>query len=352
MPRVADRYPLDLAVEVYAQHHWERVSMQDLSRAGMFVAMSGLPVGTPIVVALMHGDTRVVSQARVAHALTPVNAELLGRLPGLGLAFREPADAAFAEAVEALLRRARTKQPEHSHVVVAAPEGRMLERLSAALGDAGFSVATASTGMEVIALANRRLPSLVLVDRHMPFVDGLRLIEMLANHDKLAAVPVVLMAGDSADVDAAFARGAADAIVKPFTLGELIARARRVAQMPRRAERMSLAGSLADLELASVLILLEQQRKTGRVVLSNGHAAWIDIVDGRIVDAGWSLDKSHPRAIVMDLLDWRHGTFKLTASPARRRDVDLALTITHVLLEQARLRDEASAPIRRPGTAI
>ena len=42
-------------------------------------------------------------------------------------------------------------------------------------------------------------------------------------------------------------------------------------------------------------------------------------------------------AVVMDLLDWQHGTFRLSASPSRRRDVDLALPITHLLLEQATL---------------
>jgi CheY-like chemotaxis protein len=347
--RAADRYPVDLTVEVYASHRWDRVAMQDISRAGMFVAFGGtLPVGSPVVIALQHGDTRVVSPARVTHCLGAEDAAALGRVPGVGLAFREPPDEAFAEAVEALLRRARTKQPEHSHVVVAAPESRLLERLSVALGDAGFSVATATTGMEVLGAAARRVPDLVLVDRHTPFIDGLRLIEMLALDEKLASVPVVVMADDAGDLEVAFQRGAADAIVKPFTIVELIARTRRVAQLPRRAEKMSLAGSLGDLELAAVLILLEQQRKTGRIVLSNGHAAWIDIVDGRIVDAGWSVDKSHPRSIVMELLEWKHGTFKLSASPSRRRDVDLALPITHLLLEQARIQDEKSAPIRRP----
>ena len=43
------------------------------------------------------------------------------------------------------------------------------------------------------------------------------------------------------------------------------------------------------------------------------------------------------------MLGWKHGTFKLSTSPARqRRTIDLALPITHLLLEQARLADEAS----------
>src|SRR5690606_22762107 len=91
-----------------------------------------------------------------------------------------------------------------------------------------------------------------------------------ANDDGLAAVPAIVMANEPSELELAFQRGAADAIVKPFSMVELIARARRVAQLPRRSERLALSGSLADVELAAVLLMLEQQRMSGRIVLANG----------------------------------------------------------------------------------
>lgn len=343
MPRISDRFALDLTVELYTGARWERLPMQDLSRTGMFIAMAlPLPLGAPVVVSFVHAGVRAQNPARVTHVIDVDEARALSRTPGIGVSFREPHDPAFAAAIEALLRRARTKQPEHSHIIVADPETRVLERLSTALGDAGFSVATASTALELFGAAMRRVPQVMLVDRNTPIVDGLQLIERIANDDRLAAVPVVMMTREPHDIGAAFARGAADCVLKPFTMTEVIARTRRVAQQPRRVENMSLAGSLADVELAAVLTLLEQQRKTGRIVVSNGNAAWIDIVDGRVIDAGWTLDKSHPRTIVMAMLDWKQGTFKLAPSANKRRDVDLALPITHLLLEQARLADEAA----------
>ena len=343
MPRLSDRYALDLTIELYVSHRWERVSVQDLSRTGMFVSY-GVPIAinTPVIVAFVHAGERVLNPARVTHVLGSEEARLLGRTPGIGILFREPHDPAFAAAVEQLLRRARTKQPEHSHIIVADPETRVLERLSTALGDAGFSVATASTAAELFGAAVRRTPQVMLVDRETPIIDGFSLLEHIANDDKLSAVPVIMMTREPGDIAEAFQRGAADVVLKPFSMLEVIARTRRVAQQPRRAEKMSLAGSLADVELASVLTLLEQQRKSGRIVVSNGNAGWIDIVDGRVVDAGWSLDNSHPRTIVMSMLEWKHGTFKLSPSANKRRDVDLALPITHLLLEQARLADEAA----------
>jgi CheY-like chemotaxis protein len=341
VPRQSERYALDLSVMLYAAHQWRSVSMQDVSRTGMFIACPPLAVGTPVVVAFDINGTRVANPARVTHCLTPEDAHALCRAPGVGLAFFEPVDMQFAVAIENLLRRARTLQPHQFHIVVSSSAPRVLERLSNALGAAGFSVATASNGLELFSACSRQKPNVLLVDRATPMIDGFQLLERLANDDELASVPVVFMTSEPSDVEPAFQKGAADVVMKPFTLVEVIARVRRVAETPKRAERVLLTGSLGELGLASVLTMLELEKKTARLVASNGHAAWIDIVEGRIVDAGWSLGVSHPRAIVLALLDWERGTFKLVASPPSRRETQLAMPITHLILEQARLRDEA-----------
>lgn len=327
---------------LYASQEWRHVAMHDISRSGMFVAASPLPIGTPVVVALDINGARVANPARVTHCLTPDEAAALCRTPGVGLAFREPVDVGFAVAIENLMRRARTRQPQQFHIVVADSEPRVLERLSTALGAAGFSVATASNGLEVFGACLRQKPDVVLVDRATPMVDGFSLIERIATDDRLSSVPAVVTTTEPSDIELAFQRGAADVIMKPFTLVEAIARVRRVAETPKRGERVLLTGSIGELGLASVLTMLELEKKTARLVASNGHAAWIDIVDGRIVDAGWSLGTSHPRAVVLALLDWTQGSFKLVASPQHQRQTRLALPITHMLLEQARLRDEAT----------
>jgi CheY-like chemotaxis protein len=342
VPRQSERYAQDLIVELYANGNWRRTALQDISRTGMFLATNdAVAANATVIVAFTTDDgARVSSLARVTHALAADDAEVLGRARGLGIEFRDPQDAAFSEAVEAILRRARTRQPEHSHIVVGAAEPRLLERLSTALGAAGFSVSVATNGLEVWGACMRRTPDLVLVDFDLPMLDGPSIVEKLACDDALASVPAILMAGDANMLGPALARGAADVILKPFTLLELIARTRRVALQPKRTERVSLSGSLTDVGLGVLLTLIEQQRKSSRIVLSNGDAAWLDVVDGRIVDAGWSRGVAHARTIVMELLDWERGSFKLVPSPARSRSSDLVLPVTHLLLEHARLRDE------------
>jgi len=346
VPRQSERYALDLNIWIYASDCWRHAVTQDVSRTGMFVACPPLPAGTPVVVAFDHDGARVANPARVTHCLAPDDARELGRVPGVGVAFYDPIDIGFAVAIDNLVRRARTQQPREFHIVVADAELRVLERLSTALDGAGFSVATASTGLELFGACLRQKPHVVLVDRATPMVDGFQLIERLACDDRLASIPVVVMTNDPNDIEPAFQKGAADVILKPFTLVEAIARVRRVAATPRRAERVLLSGSIGELGLAAVLTMMELEKKTGRLVASNGHAAWVDIVEGRVVDAGWSLGTSHPRAVVMSLLDWQQGTFKLVASPRRLRDSELSMPVTHLLLEQARLRDEADEAAR------
>jgi twitching motility two-component system response regulator PilH len=342
VPRQSERYALTMNVMVYASHQWRHVTMQDISRSGMFVASSPIPVGTPVVVAFDVDGTRVASPARVTHSLGPDDATALCRTPGVGLTFREPVDPEFSAAIESLLRRARTTQPREFHIVIADGELRVLERLSTALGGAGFSVGTATNGLEVFGACLRQKPDVVLVDRATPMVDAFQLIERLATDERLSSVPVVVTTSEASDIEPAFQRGAADVIMKPFTLVEVIARVRRIAETPRRAEHVLLSGSIGDLGLSAVLTMMELEKKTGRLVASNGNAAWIDIVEGRIVDAGWSLGNNHPRAVVLALLDWQQGSFKLVATPTPARPMQLAMPITHLILEQARLRDEAA----------
>jgi CheY-like chemotaxis protein len=341
--RQADRYAVDLPVDLFASGQRQHAALQDLSRSGMFLQMAQpLPVGTLVHVAMAPDGDPLVTAARVTHSLDEADARALGRFPGVGVAFRAPlerADELFARAVERLLaRRARATPPDRVHVVVADPEPRLLERLSTALGDAGFSVATATNGMEAIGACLRRTPDVVLLERTMPVVDGFQVIDQLAQQAELAAVPVIVTSSEPSDLGPAFDRGAADFIPKPFTALEMIVRARRAAN--RNATRVALRGSLAEIDLPALLTMLEQQRKTGRLELRE-LGGWIDLVDGYVAAVGRANRDGDPLAILMSMLDDAHGAFELITGGAPRTDAPLGVPIIHLLLEHARRRDES-----------
>jgi CheY-like chemotaxis protein len=350
---------MDLQVELTIDGQRQWVALQDLSRTGMFLQVSRpIPIGTTLRVAFeIAGSTnaerkRVATDATVTHLLVPEDALRLGRYPGIGIRFREPAepgDQLFALAVERMCRAQRSSTPNIGlHIVIADADTRMLQRQSNALAEAGFSVATATTGMEAIAACLRKRPDVVVVDRNLPVFDGFRVLETLAEDGTFAAVPVVVTSADLNDLAPSFERGAMDFIAKPFTMLELIVRARRLAHAsPRASDRVLLAGTLSDITLPALLTMFEIERKTGRLALTGEHVAWIDIVEGRIASAGSATGETDARAVLMTLLDWTCGSFELTGI-AGPHDGDLALPITHLLLEHACLRDEQGREITPP----
>ena len=228
-------------------------------------------------------------------------------------------------------------------IVVADPQTRILERLSTALGSAGFAVATATNGMEAIGACLSRTPDVVLVERDMPVVDGLHVLQEMGRHANLASVPVMMMSADASEVVRlqAFQLGAMDFIPKPFTVLEVILRARRWARASQRdTERILLRGALADLGMPALMSMLEQEKKSGQLsVIREQAVAWIDFVDGRIARVRSSALDADSREILMDVLDWQDGFFELSAG-ALETTTEFDASVTHMLIEHARRRDE------------
>jgi len=92
----------------------------------------------------------------------------------------------------------------------------------------GHEVVVAEDGAEAIALAECRLPDIILMDVMMPEVDGFIALEALKAHENTADIPVVLMSAGCVrryDVRRGLALGAIDYLKKPFGivgLGKLL----------------------------------------------------------------------------------------------------------------------------------
>jgi DNA-binding response OmpR family regulator len=200
--------------------------------------------------------------------------------------------------------------------------------------------------MEAIGACLTKTPDVVLMERDMPVVDGLHVLQEMGRHTELAAVPVMLMSAEATDLVRlqAFQLGAMDFIPKPFTALEVILRARRWARARQRdTERVVLRGTLAELALATLLTMFEQERKTGQLSVTREHSvAWIDFVEGRIVRARSSELDADSHTILMTVLDWKEGYFELSSGMPMDGAAELETTVTHILLEHARRSDEAT----------
>jgi two-component system response regulator MprA len=103
------------------------------------------------------------------------------------------------------------------------PIRRMLERTFAA---EGYQVATAADGGSALAVVERSVPDLLVLDIAMPGLDGLAVCRRLRRAG--FAFPILLLTARDAISDrvAGLDAGADDYLVKPFASEELVARAR------------------------------------------------------------------------------------------------------------------------------
>jgi CheY-like chemotaxis protein len=84
---------------------------------------------------------------------------------------------------------------------------------------------TATTGRDGIQAAASTQPALILLDNRLPDSSGEQVLGQLAASPATAAIPVIILSGDSgqATVSELLAAGAADFLAKPFDIHQLLA---------------------------------------------------------------------------------------------------------------------------------
>ena len=348
MRRRTARVVLSLTVELTVGSRTIKVVSQDMTPFGMFLRLPDpIPIGTVVELAITPDGERVVSAAVVAHVLPESEAVQLGRKPGIGVVFRGDPDGPFVAAIVRLIENSPQVQRNEDdiHIVVADPSTRLLERLSTAFDNAGFSVRTATNGMEALGAALSRRPDVVMAARDMPVMNGLALLEEMGRHGDLASVPVMIIGETSTDLIRleAFQQGAMDFVPKPFTALEVILRARRLARAykKREGERVILRGTIDNLGLPTLLAMLEQDKKTGVLRLTRDEVvAWLGFADGRLMRVRASDIRADSRSTLMRVLGWNSGYFELSEGTSEGPP-ELEGSVTHLLLEHARIADES-----------
>lgn len=91
---------------------------------------------------------------------------------------------------------------------------------------AGHDVISATDGELGLELALAEKPDLIVLDWMMPKLDGIRVCELVRHADPERDIKVLMLTARSQqkDVDRAYAAGADEYIVKPFSSRELITR--------------------------------------------------------------------------------------------------------------------------------
>jgi two-component system KDP operon response regulator KdpE len=110
-------------------------------------------------------------------------------------------------------------------IIVIEDEAQIRRFLRTSLVSEGYQVIEAETGRQGLIEAATRKPDLLIIDLGLPDMDGIEVVRELR---AWSSVPVVILSARSQESDkiSALDAGADDYLVKPFGVGELLARIR------------------------------------------------------------------------------------------------------------------------------
>ena len=97
---------------------------------------------------------------------------------------------------------------------------------------AGYEVLAVEDGGAALEAVRLHRPTALLLDVHMPVMDGFEVLRRLKHDPQMSETAVVMLtaSGLPDDIVEALDLGAADYVTKPFNPAELIARVRRIAR--------------------------------------------------------------------------------------------------------------------------
>ncbi|MEP6831248.1 MAG: response regulator [Rhizomicrobium sp.] len=119
-------------------------------------------------------------------------------------------------------------------VVIGDDDRIVRELLKARFETQGYQTHLANDGEDVIALARANLPSIIILDRGMPKIEGLKVLSMLKADPTTQHIPVIMLTskGQATEISEGRKAGAADYIVKPFAPDHVLARASQILGLP------------------------------------------------------------------------------------------------------------------------
>jgi two-component system KDP operon response regulator KdpE len=137
-------------------------------------------------------------------------------------------------------------------ILVVDDEPQIRRVLQATLSSSGYDVIEAKNGQEAVEMVIRERPALILMDVNMPGMNGL---EACSKIRLSFPGPIIMVTVRNSEQDKiqALDSGADDYVVKPFTMGELLARIRAALR------RSSSEGPLPKFESPQLSVDLERR---------------------------------------------------------------------------------------------
>jgi DNA-binding response OmpR family regulator len=129
-----------------------------------------------------------------------------------------------------MLRRNENREEPMPKVLVVEDDETLLNHLSTNLRSEGFNVITATDGEVGLEKIRSEIPDLIVLDIMLKKLDGLTICRMVRHDNTISHIPIIMITARGNEIDkiVGLESGADDYIVKPFGLGEMLARVRAV----------------------------------------------------------------------------------------------------------------------------
>lgn len=138
------------------------------------------------------------------------------------------------------------RKSQHPLVLLVDDEPAQRLAVSYNLEAEGFDVVQADNGEDAILLVDEERPDLIILDWMMPRLSGIEVCRRVKMRPETRAIPIIMLSARAEEVDRVrgLETGADDYVIKPYSMVELMARAR--AQI--RRVRPSAAGVVLEFD--------------------------------------------------------------------------------------------------------
>jgi len=122
-------------------------------------------------------------------------------------------------------------------ILIVDDDADLVELLCFNLKKAGFSIGTASDGVEALKKARTIQPDLILLDLMLPELDGFAVCEILRRDSLTASIPIIMVTALSGELGrlAGLDCGANGYVRKPFSPKALVSKVESLLKLPQTA---------------------------------------------------------------------------------------------------------------------
>lgn len=236
--------------------------------------------------------------------------------------------------------------------------------LSRFLGEAGYEVHVAGEARSGFDKVRELQPDCILCSVNLPDIDGFWVARRVRTEPTKVATTPFLFLTEADDTESRLQGlnvGADLYLTKPFRNEEVVAQVGALIDMANRLRKQregfssdgptssvsggaAFSGDVAQMSVATVLTLLELERRSGRLKVrgEGSHVALLELIDGKFASGTMDDKPWNSTDLLREVLRWKKGSFSFRGAEAgAATGAGEQQKIGGLLLEAMRLEDES-----------